>query len=248
MVKLAKEQHYLTFEDINDALPDDATDADILEEVIDRLRAMEFKIIDASDVDTIKSAVDKKEEEEENTAAAEAERDLGITLKGIITCIRHFGPDAAKPAATCAVETFGNFITGFGMAGGELVGRPKDYAYAFDMAREAVIVGVGDVPLDDGKVVGGGSVLQVQARAAKAALDDAGISMRDVDGLLVAIEIGLLDNEEFSPLRANLRHVLRHKTSDEVRQILDKRVVTVDRLPSLLRFLEREHEKMLGNA
>lgn len=54
------------------------------------------------------------------------------------------------------------------------------------MAREAVIVGVGDVPLEGGKVVGGGSVLQVQARAAKAALDDAGIAMRDVDGLLVA--------------------------------------------------------------
>ncbi|AKH98841.1 acetyl-CoA acetyltransferase [Hoeflea sp. IMCC20628] len=54
------------------------------------------------------------------------------------------------------------------------------------MAREAVIVGVGDVPLADGKVVGGGSVLQVQARAANAALKDAGISMADVDGLLVA--------------------------------------------------------------
>ena len=54
------------------------------------------------------------------------------------------------------------------------------------MAREAVIVGVGDVPLKDGRVVGGGSVLQVQARAAKAAMDDAGIAMRDVDGLLVA--------------------------------------------------------------
>ena len=54
------------------------------------------------------------------------------------------------------------------------------------MAREAVIVGVGDVPLKDGRVVGGGSVLQVQARAAKAALDDARIPMRDVDGLLVA--------------------------------------------------------------
>lgn len=54
------------------------------------------------------------------------------------------------------------------------------------MAREAVIVGVGDVPLKDGKIVGGGSVLQVQARAAKAALDDAGIAMRDVDGLLTA--------------------------------------------------------------
>ena len=54
------------------------------------------------------------------------------------------------------------------------------------MAREAVIVGVGDVALEGGKVVGGGSVLQVQARAAKAALDDAGLNMRDVDGLLVA--------------------------------------------------------------
>ena len=53
------------------------------------------------------------------------------------------------------------------------------------MAREAVIVGVGDVPLMDGKVLGG-SVLQVQARAAKVAMDDAGINMRDVDGLLVA--------------------------------------------------------------
>ena len=55
-----------------------------------------------------------------------------------------------------------------------------------NMAREAVIVGVGDVPLKGGKVVGGGSVLQVQARAAKAALDDARIPMGEVDGLLVA--------------------------------------------------------------
>ncbi|MDA9208405.1 adenosine deaminase [Octadecabacter sp.] len=71
------------------------------------------------------------------TAAAEAEAEFNITLKGIVTVIRHFGPDAAKPAALCAAETFGDFITGFGMAGGELAGRPGDFAYAFDMAREA---------------------------------------------------------------------------------------------------------------
>lgn len=70
-------------------------------------------------------------------AAAEAERTMGITLKGIITCIRHFGPEQAKTAALCAAETKGDFITGFGMAGAELVGRPADYAYSFDMAREA---------------------------------------------------------------------------------------------------------------
>lgn len=70
-------------------------------------------------------------------AANEAERKMGITLRGIITCIRHFGPEKAKPIARCAAETMGDFITGFGMAGAEMVGRPGDYSYAFDMAREA---------------------------------------------------------------------------------------------------------------
>ena len=70
-------------------------------------------------------------------AADEAERKMGVTLRGIITCIRHFGPEKAKPIALCAAETKGDFITGFGMAGAEMVGRPGDYSYAFDMAREA---------------------------------------------------------------------------------------------------------------
>lgn len=69
--------------------------------------------------------------------AAEAERTMGITLRGIITCIRHFGPEQAKTAALCAAETKGGFITGFGMAGAEMVGRPGDFSYSFDMAREA---------------------------------------------------------------------------------------------------------------
>lgn len=70
-------------------------------------------------------------------AADESERSLGITLRGIVTGIRHFGADQCKVAARCAAETKGDFITGFGMAGGEMVGRPGDYAYSFDMAREA---------------------------------------------------------------------------------------------------------------
>jgi adenosine deaminase len=70
-------------------------------------------------------------------AAEQAERQFGITLRGIVTCIRHFGPDKAKETALCAAETLGEFITGFGMAGAELVGRPKDFAWSFDLAREA---------------------------------------------------------------------------------------------------------------
>ncbi len=70
-------------------------------------------------------------------AAEEAQRDSGIIMRGIVTCIRHEGPDAAKPDALCAAETMGDFITGFGMGGAEDVGHQGDYAYAFDLAREA---------------------------------------------------------------------------------------------------------------
>lgn len=52
--------------------------------------------------------------------------------------------------------------------------------------REAVIVGVADVPLKDGKVLAPMSVLQMQALAARDALADAGIAMDAVDGLLTA--------------------------------------------------------------
>ena len=70
-------------------------------------------------------------------AAAEAEAKMGITLRGIITCIRHFGPDKARETARCAAETAGRFITGFGIAGDEKIGDPKDFRWSFDAAREA---------------------------------------------------------------------------------------------------------------
>ncbi|MFY0690684.1 MAG: adenosine deaminase [Paracoccaceae bacterium] len=70
-------------------------------------------------------------------AAQFAETNFGVILKGVVTCIRHFGPEQAKRTALCAAETQGSFITGFGMAGDENRGKPADFDYAFDMAREA---------------------------------------------------------------------------------------------------------------
>lgn len=70
-------------------------------------------------------------------AADEARAASGIEMRGIVTCIRHFGPDKARETARCAVETMGDFITGFGMGGDEKMGEQKDFLYSFDMAREA---------------------------------------------------------------------------------------------------------------
>ena len=70
-------------------------------------------------------------------AADHAERHMGVTLRGIITCIRHFGPEKARQTALCAAETAGDWIVGFGIAGDEKVGQPKDFRWSFDLAREA---------------------------------------------------------------------------------------------------------------
>lgn len=70
-------------------------------------------------------------------AADAAERDHGIVLRGVVTCVRHFGPEKAKASALCAAETAGDWIVGFGMGGDEGKGHQGDFAYAFDMAREA---------------------------------------------------------------------------------------------------------------
>jgi adenosine deaminase len=72
-------------------------------------------------------------------AMREAARALApeIEFRGVVTCIRHFGPERARAAARCAAETAGDFITGFGIAGAETVGELGDFAWAFDCAREA---------------------------------------------------------------------------------------------------------------
>lgn len=70
-------------------------------------------------------------------AADEAERQDGIVLRGIVTPIRHFGPEKARETAICAAETAGDWIVGFGLAGDEKAGRPCDFAWSFDCAREA---------------------------------------------------------------------------------------------------------------
>ena len=70
-------------------------------------------------------------------AAELAERRDGIVLRGIVTPIRHFGPEKARETALCAAETAGTWLVGFGLAGDEKAGAPKDFLWSFDAAREA---------------------------------------------------------------------------------------------------------------
>ena len=61
LIKLAKEQEYLTYDDINEVLPPGAVDAETLDEILSQLSGMEFDVIDASEVDRYKEASQEKE-------------------------------------------------------------------------------------------------------------------------------------------------------------------------------------------
>ena len=70
LIKLAKEQEYLTYDDINEILPNDLVDPNDVEAIMERLRNMEFDIIDASEVDRFKDKKrDEGDGEEEDTKA-----------------------------------------------------------------------------------------------------------------------------------------------------------------------------------
>ncbi len=76
LIKLAKEQGYLTFDDLNEALPEGVTDADELDLILTRLRRLEIDIIEASEVDRYrdgKKDVDDEEDEEEGRVPAKVD-------------------------------------------------------------------------------------------------------------------------------------------------------------------------------
>jgi adenosine deaminase len=68
---------------------------------------------------------------------AQAAEGGGISSRGILTAIRHFGPDQARRTALCAAETAGGWVAGLGIGGAEQAGELADFAWSFDCAREA---------------------------------------------------------------------------------------------------------------
>ena len=76
LIKLAKEQGYVTYDDLDEALPESVNDPDSIESVITQLRAVEIEIIDASDVDRVKEVRKEGEEEEEKDEKPDSKLDI----------------------------------------------------------------------------------------------------------------------------------------------------------------------------
>jgi RNA polymerase primary sigma factor len=63
LLKLAKEQGYITFEDLDEHLPEGLNDPETIDSILSQLRAVEVDIIDASEVDRVKEV--KKDDEDD---------------------------------------------------------------------------------------------------------------------------------------------------------------------------------------
>jgi RNA polymerase primary sigma factor len=74
LIRLAKEQGYLTFDDLNESLPDSLNDPEEMDAIMKRLRDMEIEVIEASDVDRLKDGKkDTDDDEEDKTADQRAD-------------------------------------------------------------------------------------------------------------------------------------------------------------------------------
>ncbi|HUD45881.1 MAG TPA: RNA polymerase sigma factor RpoD [Candidatus Baltobacteraceae bacterium] len=63
LVRLAQEQGYLTYNDINDALPDGVVSPDELDDLYSKLRNLEVEIVDQAEVDRVKQPEPDEEED-----------------------------------------------------------------------------------------------------------------------------------------------------------------------------------------
>jgi RNA polymerase primary sigma factor len=63
LVRLAHEQGYLTYNDINEALPESVTSPETLDEIYIKLRNLEVEIVDAAEVDRVKQPEPEEEDE-----------------------------------------------------------------------------------------------------------------------------------------------------------------------------------------
>jgi len=73
LLKLAKEQGYITFEDLDEHLPEGMNDPETIDAILAQLRAVEIDIIDASDVDRVKEPKRPDDEEKDDKEKDEKE-------------------------------------------------------------------------------------------------------------------------------------------------------------------------------
>ena len=119
LVRLAQEQGYLTYNDINDALPDTMITAEELDEIYIKLRNLEVEIVDQAEVDRVKQP--EPEEEEDKTRLDILDDPVRMYLKqmGQVPLLTREQEVGISKRIEDAENEVKKIIYGFGFAGKE---------------------------------------------------------------------------------------------------------------------------------
>ena len=119
LVRLAQEQGYLTYSDINDALPDTMITAEELDEIYSKLRNLEVEIVDQAEVDRVKQP--EPEEEEDKTRLDILDDPVRMYLKqmGQVPLLTREQEVEISKRIEDAENEVKKIIYGFGFAGKE---------------------------------------------------------------------------------------------------------------------------------
>src|SRR5262249_34308108 len=119
LIRLAQEQGYLTYNDINDALPDNIVTAEELDEIYIKLRNLELEIVDQAEVDRVKQP--EPEEEEDKTRLDILDDPVRMYLKqmGQVPLLTREQEVEISKRIEDAENEVKKIIYGFGFAGKE---------------------------------------------------------------------------------------------------------------------------------
>jgi len=86
LVRLAQEQGYLTYSDINEVLPEDTVTPEKLDEVFSKLRTLEIEIVDQADADNVKKP-DAEEDDDRHLDALDDPVRMYLRQMGLVALL-----------------------------------------------------------------------------------------------------------------------------------------------------------------
>jgi RNA polymerase primary sigma factor len=117
LIRLSKEQGYLTFDDINEALPESIENQEEIDNVLSILQNLEIEILEPDQVEDYKQRQEEAEEEESRSSQNDILDDpVRMYLKGA-------GGRDLQAHRECGAEGAGGAVPGIG--GGRIHRRPR---------------------------------------------------------------------------------------------------------------------------
>jgi len=120
LVRLAREQGHLTYNDLNEMLPESAATPEILDEVFSKLRTLEIEVMDQAEVDRVKSS----DAEEEDTSRLDALDDpvrMYLKQMGLVALLTREQEVEISKRIEAAENEVRKIIYGLGFVGKEHV-------------------------------------------------------------------------------------------------------------------------------